>query len=161
MAKDKFPTTQAIRFLKQHQIDYQPFLYDYEAHGGTAHSAACLGADEHLVIKTIVLQTEAKQGLVVLMHGDKHISTRQLARDLGLKHIEPAAPEQANKWSGYMVGGTSPFGLKTALPVYAEASIFALPAFYINGGKRGFLIKTTPAALQALGAQPVSVAVDA
>ncbi|MBP6860869.1 MAG: Cys-tRNA(Pro) deacylase [Neisseriaceae bacterium] len=161
MAKDKFPTTQAIRFLKQHQIDYQPFLYDYEAHGGTAHSAACLGADEHLVIKTIVLQTEAKQGLVVLMHGDKHISTRQLARDLGLKYIEPAAPEQANKWSGYMVGGTSPFGLKTALPVYAEASIFALPAFYINGGKRGFLIKTTPAALQALEAQPVSVAVDA
>lgn len=161
MAKDKFPTTQAIRFLKQHQIAFQPFLYDYEARGGTAHSAACLGADEHLVIKTIVLQTEAKQGLVVLMHGDKHISTRQLARDLGLKHIEPAAPEQANKWSGYVVGGTSPFGLKTALPVYAEASIFTLPEFYINGGKRGFLIKTTPAALEALGVQPVTVAVDA
>ena len=160
MAKEKYPTTQAIRFLKQHNVDYVPFLYDYEARGGTTHSAACLGVNEHLVIKTIVLQTEAKQGLVVLMHGDKHISTRQLARDLGHKHITPAAPDQANKWSGYMVGGTSPFGLKTALPVYAEASIFDLPEFYINGGKRGFLIKTTATALRALGAQPVSVAVD-
>lgn len=161
MSKEKYPTTQAIRFLKQHKIAYEPFLYDYESRGGTAHSAECLGVAEHVVIKTIVLQTEAKQGLVVLMHGDKHISTRQLARDLGFKHIEPAAPEQANKWSGYMVGGTSPFGLKTALPVYAEASIFELPMFYINGGKRGFLIKTTPAALVPLGALPVSVAVDA
>ncbi|MBP6344481.1 MAG: aminoacyl-tRNA deacylase [Neisseriaceae bacterium] len=161
MAKDKFPTTQAIRFLKQHKVDYEPFLYEYEERGGTAHSAACLGAEEHVVIKTIVLQTEDKQGLVVLMHGDKHISTRQLARDLGYKHIEPAAPEQANKWSGYVVGGTSPFGLKTAMPIYAEASIFELPAFYINGGKRGFLVKTTPAALLALGVKPVSVAVEA
>lgn len=161
MAKDKYPTTQAIRFLKQHKIGYEPFLYDYEERGGTAHSAACLGVSEHVVIKTIVLQTESKQGLVVLMHGDKHISTRQLARDLGYKHIEPAAPEQANRWSGYVVGGTSPFGLKTALPVYAESSIFELPAFYINGGKRGFLIKTTPAALLSLGAMPVSVAVEA
>lgn len=160
MAKDKFPTTQAIRFLKQHKVAYEPFLYEYEARGGTAHSAQCLGVAEHVVIKTIVLQTEDKQGLVVLMHGDKHISTRQLARDLGCKHIEPASPEQANKWSGYMVGGTSPFGLKTALPIYAEASIFELPEFHINGGKRGFLVKTTPEALRALGAKPVSVAVD-
>ena len=138
MAKQDFPVTQAIRFLRSHNVAFEPRLYEYEERGGTAHSAECLGVDEHHVIKTIVCENEKKQGMIVLMHGDKHISTRQLARDLGMKHIDAADPKQANKWTGYLVGGTSPFGTKTVLPVYVEASILALDTIYINGGKRGF-----------------------
>lgn len=160
MAKQDFPVTQAIRFLRQHSVAYVPHVYEYEERGGTAHSAECLGVDEHHVIKTIVCENEKKQGLIVLMHGDKHISTRQLARDLGMKHIEPADPKQANKWTGYLVGGTSPFGTKTALPVYAEASIFELDTIYINGGKRGFLVAMSAADLSVLNPQAVNVAVD-
>ena len=137
MAKQDFPVTQAIRFLRSHNVAFEPRLYEYEERGGTAHSAECLGVDEHHVIKTIVCENEKKQGMIVLMHGDKHISTRQLARDLGMKHIDAADPKQANKWTGYLVGGTSPFGTKTVLPVYVEASILALDTIYINGGKRG------------------------
>ena len=161
MAKQDFPVTQAIRFLRSHNVQFEPRLYDYEERGGTAHSAECLGVDEHLVIKTIICTNEQKQGMVVLMHGDKHISTRQLARDLGMKHIEPADPKQANKWTGYLVGGTSPFGTKTALPVYVEASILELDTIYINGGKRGFLVVMQAADLQVLQPQLVNVAVDA
>lgn len=158
MAKPEYPITPAIRFLRAQQISFTPHLYTYEAHGGTAHSAACLGVDEHIVIKTIVLQNERKQGLICLMHGDKQISTRQLARILNMKHIEAADPAQAQKWTGYQIGGTSPFGCKTALPVYAEAGIFRLPELYINGGKRGFLISLTPDALHSLPAQAVEAA---
>ena len=161
MAKQDFPVTQAIRFLRSHNVQFEPRLYDYEERGGTAHSAECLGVDEHLVIKTIICTNEQKQGMVVLMHGDKHISTRQLARDLGMKHIEAADPKQANKWTGYLVGGTSPFGTKTALPVYVEASILELDTIYINGGKRGFLVVMQAADLQVLQPQLVNVAVDA
>ena len=161
MAKQDFPVTQAIRFLRSHNVQFEPRLYDYEERGGTAHSAECLGVDEHLVIKTIICTNEQKQGMVVLMHGDKHISTRQLARDLGMKHIEPADPKQANKWTGYLVGGTSPFGTKTVLPVYVEASILELDTIYINGGKRGFLVVMQAADLQVLQPQLVNVAVDA
>lgn len=161
MSKIKYPVTQAIRFLRKHKVSYEPFEYDYVEKGGTSQSAAALGVDEHRVIKTIILQNENKQGLVVLMHGDKQISTRNLARQLGMKHIEPAQPEQANKWSGYLVGGTSPFGLKTNLPVYAEKTIFDLPKFYINGGKRGFLIAVGADALKALEAKVVEVATEA
>lgn len=161
MAKQDFPVTQAIRFLRSHNVQFEPRLYDYEERGGTAHSAECLGVDEHHVIKTIICSNEQKQGMVVLMHGDKHISTRQLARDLGMKHIEAADPKQANKWTGYLVGGTSPFGTKTVLPVYVEASILELDTIYINGGKRGFLVVMQAADLQVLQPQLVNVAVDA
>ncbi|WP_066570030.1 YbaK/EbsC family protein [Snodgrassella sp. CFCC 13594] len=160
MSKNKFPVTPAIRFLRAHDVVFEPREYPYVAHGGTAQSAVCLGVDEHAVIKTIVLQNEHKQGLIVLMHGDKHISTRQLARDLDMKHIEPASPEQANKWTGYLVGGTSPFGNKAGLPVYVEATIYDLPEIYINGGKRGFLVAMAPQGLQSLQPQSVHVATD-
>lgn len=159
MSKTNYPVTPAVRFLRAHQIDFTPQLYPYEEHGGTAHSAACLGVSEHQVIKTIVLQNEQKQGLIVLMHGDKQISTRNLARRLGMKHIEPADPKQANKWTGYLVGGTSPFGTKTALPVYVERTILDLDTIYINGGKRGFLVAVSGAALKTLNPQSVDVAV--
>ena len=160
MAKQDFPVTQAIRFLRSHNVVFEPRLYEYEERGGTAHSAECLGVDEHHVIKTIVCENEKKQGMIVLMHGDKHISTRQLARDLGMKHIDAADPKQANKWTGYLVGGTSPFGTKTVLPVYVEASILALDTIYINGGKRGFLVVMQAADLQVLQPVAVNVAVD-
>ena len=115
---------------------------------------------EHQVIKTIVLQNEHKQGLIVLMFGDKYISTRNLARELGMKHIEPADLKQANKWTGFLVGGTSPFGTKTSLPVYVEAGIWDLEKIYINAGKRGFLVAVVPASLKSLNPQTVNVATD-
>ena len=160
MSKEKYPVTPAIRFLREHHIAYEPHVFAYEEHGGTAQTAAELGLNEHQVIKTIVLANEAKHGLIVLMHGDREISTRNLARQLGMKHIEPADPQQANKWTGYLVGGTSPFGCKTALPVYMERSIAALDKIYINGGKRGFLVEISPIALNALAAEAVDVAAD-
>lgn len=160
MAKPDYPITTAIRFLREHNIEFTPHLYDYVERGGTAHSAECLGVDEHAVIKTIVLQNEKKQGLIVLMHGDKQISTRNLARQLNMKHIDPADPNQANKWTGYLVGGTSPFGTKTRLPVFVERTILDLPIIYINGGKRGFLVAISPNALQSLSAQAVDVATE-
>lgn len=160
MAKPDYPITTAIRFLREHNIEFTPHLYDYVERGGTAHSAECLGVDEHAVVKTIVLQNEKKQGLIVLMHGDKQISTRNLARQLNMKHIDPADPNQANKWTGYLVGGTSPFGTKTRLPVFVERTILDLPIIYINGGKRGFLVAISPNALQSLSAQAVDVATE-
>lgn len=159
MAKNDYPITPAIRFLRQNKIEFTAHLYPYVEHGGTAQSALHLKVDEHKVIKTIVLINENKKGLIVLMHGDKQISTRNLARQLNMKHIEPAQPNQANKWTGYLVGGTSPFGSKTALPVFVERSIWDLPEIYINGGKRGFLVEISPTALQSLNAQSVDVAV--
>lgn len=160
MSKADYPVTAGVRFLRAHKIDFQPLLYAYEEHGGTAQIAEVFGLDHHQVIKTIVLQNEQKQGLIVLMHGDKHTSTRNLARELGMKHIEPADPKQANKWTGYLVGGTTPFGSKTALPVYVEHTVWDLDAVYINGGKRGFAVKIQPQALQTLNPQTVHVAVD-
>lgn len=160
MSKPDYPVTPAIRFLRECKVDFEPCLYPYVEHGGTAHSAQCLGVPEHKVVKTIVLQNEQKKGMIVLMHGDKHISTRNLARELGMKHIEPADPKQANKWTGFLVGGTSPFGVKTALPVYVERTIWDLDVIYINGGKRGFLVAVSPQALKTLNPQDVSVATD-
>ena len=160
MSKPDYPITSAIRFLRAHQIAFEPKLYPYVEHGGTAQSAQCLGVAEHQVIKTIVLQNEQKQGLIVLMHGDKQISTRNLARELGMKHIEPADPKQANKWTGFLVGGTSPLGTKNALPVYVEHSIWELETIYINGGKRGFLVIVSPEALKSLNPQTVHVATE-
>ncbi|UOP04991.1 aminoacyl-tRNA deacylase [Conchiformibius kuhniae] len=152
MPKPDYPVTPAVRFLRAHKVPFAAHLYPYREHGGTAHSAQCLGVAEHSVIKTIVLQNEHKQGCVMLMHGDKQISTRNLARQLGWRHLEPATPQQAHKWTGYLVGGTSPFGMKTALPVYAQTGIFALPEIYINGGKRGFLVSLAPDVLHLLPA---------
>src|SRR5689334_12623394 len=135
------PITQAVRFLREKKIDFTPHLYDYVEKGGTRESAKQLGVDEHAVVKTLVFETNEKKPLLVLMHGDREVSTKNLARFLNVKSVEPASPEKAAKWTGYMFGGTSPFGTKTTMPVYAEASIFDIDRIYINGGKRGFLVE--------------------
>ena len=159
MPKNKIPTTPAIRALRAAGVDFTPHSYTYVERGGTAASAAALGVDEHRVIKTLVMHDAQKQPLVVLMHGDKAVSTKALARALGVKSVEPCPPPVAQKHSGYRVGGTSPFGLRKPLPVYCEASILALDRLIINGGKRGLLVEITPAVLTALvSPTPVQVA---
>lgn len=140
-----FPITPAVRFLREKKVDFEPRLYDYVEKGGTGESARQLGVEEHSVVKTLVFETNEKKPLIVLMHGDRQVSTKNLARHIGVKAIEPATPERANKFTGYLVGGTSPFGTRTTMPVYVEKSIFDLPKIYINGGKRGFLIELDPA----------------
>lgn len=135
------PVTNAVRVLREHGVAFEPCLYDYEDKGGTKHSAAALGVDEHCVIKTLVFETDAKKPLVVLMHGDREVSAKNLARLLGVKSVSPCVPATADKHSGYQVGGTSPFGTKRAMPVYVERSIAALETLYVNGGKRGFLVR--------------------
>lgn len=145
-----YPITSAIRALRQAEVNFEPHLYAYVEKGGTGESARQLGVDEHAVIKTIVFETNEKKPLIVLMHGDREVSTKTLARHLGVRSIEPATPERANKWTGYIIGGTSPFGTKTKIPIYAEASIFDLERIYINGGKRGFLISINPKVLSNL-----------
>jgi len=161
LSKEKFPVTPATRFLREHQIEFTGHLYRYEEHGGTAHSAACLRVEEHGVIKTLVLEDDRRQPLIALMHGDRKVSTRELARVLGAKTINPCAPAVAEKHTGYLVGGTSPFGVRKVMPVYLEASILDLPLIYINGGKRGFLVSLPLTELQRL-LQPtlVNVAVE-
>lgn len=149
MEKADYPITPAVRFLRDKKISFKPHLYPYEERGGTAHSAAMLNVPEHSVIKTLVMETAARQPLIVLMHGDCEISTKQLARVLGVKGVKPCDPAAAQKHTGYLVGGTSPFGTRRQLPVYAEKTIFALDRVYINGGKRGFLVEITPADLKA------------
>ena len=161
MGKDKVPVTSAIRVLRQHRVDFTAHPYDYEPRGGTRHSAQCLGVDEHAVIKTLVMQDDAGQPLVVLMHGDREVSTKALARALGVKAIRPCDPAVAERHSGYQVGGTSPFGTRKAMPTYMEASIEALPRLWINGGKRGLLVSMAPAELvRVLSPTPVEVAID-
>ncbi|WP_410498629.1 Cys-tRNA(Pro) deacylase [Chitinibacter sp. S2-10] len=158
---EKMPVTTAIRFLRQHKIAFTEHLYAYEEKGGTAVSARELGVDEHCVVKTLVMQDENKQPLVVLMHGDKEVSTKNLARFIGCKTITPCTPEVANKHSGYMVGGTSPFGTKKVMPVYMQQSILALEKIYINGGKRGFLVCLSPADVaNSLAVIQVDIATD-
>ena len=137
---EDFPITQAIRVLRSTRVEFTPHLYDYVEHGGTAHSAASLGVDEHMVIKTIVLEDERKQPLICLQHGDREVSTKNLARAIGCKTITPCTPEVANRHTGYLVGGTSPFGTRKPIPIYLQESITALPRIFINGGKRGFLV---------------------
>ncbi len=144
MAKDKTPVTPAIRLLKLAGIEFTPHLYQYEERGGTAVSARELGINEHHVIKTLVMEDEQHQPLIVLMHGDREVSTKELARRVGAKAIAPCNPEAALKHTGYLVGGTSPFATRKAMPVYMEASIAVLPTIYLNGGKRGFLISLAP-----------------
>lgn len=159
--KDKFPITQAIRALKAAGIQYEGFLYDYVERGGTTTIAEELGFDEHRVIKTLIMETDAKKPLVILMHGDRSVSLKNLARLLGVKSVNPCEPAQAERNSGYKCGGTSPFGLRKAMPIYVQQSILDFDYFYINGGHRGFCLRITPADLQkALKVIPVDVAID-
>jgi len=143
MATD-YPVTMAVRTLRQHRVEFTPHLYAWEAHGGTAASAAHLGVDEHTVIKTLIFEDDAKKPLCVLMHGDREVSARNLARQIGRKSVAPCAPAVADRHSGYQVGGTSPFGLKRPMTIYCEKSIAGLPRIYINGGARGFLVGIDP-----------------
>lgn len=138
------PETQATRFLRQHGVAFSSHLYDYEEHGGTAASSRELNVPEHAVVKTLIMEDENAQPLVVLMHGDRKVSTKELARQINCKHIEPCKPETANRHSGFLVGGTSPFGTRRKMPVYLERSILDLPLIYINGGRRGFLVGMHP-----------------
>lgn len=161
MAKPDYPVTPAVRWLRQHTITFQPHLYTYEDHGGTRHAATSLQVDEHLVVKTLVMQTDAGRPLLVLMHGDREVSIRQLARLIGARSIEPCTAAQVQKYTGCIVGGVSPFGTRTEMPVYVEATILTLERLYINGGKRGFLVEITPADLRnALPVQEVNVAIE-
>lgn len=150
----------AVRVLRQHQVPFEPHLYTWEARGGTRASAEHLQVDEHLVIKTLIFEDERKQPLCILMHGDKEVSAKNLARALSKKSVAPCAPDVADRHSGYQVGGTSPFGLKRAMPIYVERSILELPHIYINGGARGFLVGIAPADLaRVLEPTPVDVAI--
>ena len=146
MATD-YPVTMAVRTLRQHKVEFTPHLYTYEERGGTRVSSEQLGVDEHAVIKTLIFEDDAKKPLCILMHGDREVSAKNLARQIGRKSVGPCAPEVADRHSGYQVGGTSPFGLKRAMPVYLEKGIEVLPRIYINGGARGFLVGLAPADL--------------
>ncbi len=161
MGKEKYPVTSAIRALRQAKAEFQPHLYDYVEKGGTGASSSALNVAEHIVIKTLIFVDQDQRPLVVLMHGDKKVGTGMLAKAIGAKKIRAAAPEVAQKHSGYQVGGTSPFGLKRSMPVYAERSIEALPRLFINGGKRGFLVEMRGAELaRILAPEWVEVAAD-
>ena len=140
----RLPVTSAVRMLRAHGIAFTQHPYTYEARGGTEVPARELGVDEHAVIKTLVMQEDAARPLVVLMHGDREVSTKALARILGVKSVAPCAPAVADRHSGYQVGGTSPFGTRKAMPIYAERSITELPYLYVNGGRRGYLVGMTP-----------------
>jgi Cys-tRNA(Pro) deacylase len=154
-----YPITPAVRFLRENKIDFAPHVFEYVEKGGTKHSAEVLKVDEHAVIKTLVFETNERKPLIVLQHGDFQVSTKELARIINVKSVAPASIERANKFTGYLVGGTSPFGVKTKMPVYAEKTIFDLERIYINGGKRGFLIEIAPRVLeQVLEINKVAVA---
>jgi Cys-tRNA(Pro) deacylase len=160
--KSSAPVTPAVRVLRAAGVAYTEHLYRYEEHGGTRASARELGVAEHHVVKTLVMQDDAGAPLIVLMHGDLEVSTKQLARAIGCRHVEPCKPDVANRHSGYLVGGTSPFGTRKAMPVYVERTILELPVIYINGGARGFLVGLTPTDLVSLlGPTPVQVGIAA
>jgi len=157
----KTPSTPATRLLREHGVVYTEHLYRYEEKGGTRASSRELGLDEHAVVKTLVMEDESKEPLVVLMHGDREVSTKALARALGKKSIQPCRPEVANRHSGYLVGGTSPFGTRKAMPVYLQRTTLDLPAIYVNGGSRGFLVGIAPAELvRVLQPTLVDVAIE-
>jgi Cys-tRNA(Pro) deacylase len=158
----KTPSTSAVRTLRAHGVRFTEHPYRYEEHGGTAVSSRELGVDEHAVVKTLVMQTDTGAPLLVLMHGDREVSTRQLARAIGAKTVAPCTPEVAARHSGYLVGGTSPFGTRKAMPVYIERTILDLSTIYVNGGARGFLVGLDPQAIvRVLAATPVDVAIQA
>jgi Cys-tRNA(Pro) deacylase len=159
--KEHVSETPATAFLKKRGVGYTEHLYAYEEHGGTAVSARELGVPEHAVVKTLVMQDESGRALIVLMHGDRKVSTKNLARQIGAKKVEPCTPEAAQRHSGYLVGGTSPFGTRRRLAVYVEKSVLGLAKIYINGGRRGYLVGIDPAELvRLLEAKSVEVALE-
>lgn len=157
----KAPSTPATRLLRERSIPYTEHLYRYEEHGGTRASARELGVEEHAVVKTLVLEDERGEPFVVLMHGDREVSTKALARQIGRKSVQICRPEVANRHSGYLVGGTSPFGTRKAMPVYVERTVLGLERIWVNGGSRGFLVGLAPRDLAALlSPTPVDVAIE-
>lgn len=151
--------TPATQYLREHEVPYSEHVYEYVDHGGTSESARQLDVDEHSVVKTLVMQDDAGEPLIVLMHGDCTVSTKNLARQIGRKRIEPCRPEVAQRFTGYLVGGTSPFGIRRKMPVYVERSVLDLARIYINGGRRGYLVGIAPAVLSdVLGAVAVDCA---
>ena len=151
--------TPATEWLKAHNVPFEEFSYDYAEHGGTARASSELGVDEHIVVKTLIMQDEHAKPLVILMHGDCEVSVKNLARQTGRKSVAPCRPDQAQRNSGYMVGGTSPFGTRKAMPVYVQKTVAELPEIFINGGRRGFLVKIAGSVLtDTLKATPVDVA---
>jgi Cys-tRNA(Pro) deacylase len=152
--------TSAVRELRKHQVQFTEYEYRYEDHGGTRVASVQLAVDEHAIVKTLVMEDDAGRPLVMLMHGDREVSTKQLARQAGHKTIRPCDPEVAQRHTGYVVGGTSPFGMRKTMPVFVERSILDLPAIYVNGGRRGLLVRIAPAELtRVLGAVAVKAAV--
>lgn len=152
--------TPATQFLRGHGVVFSEYVYDYVDHGGTAESARQLGVPEHEVVKTLVMQDDRGRPLIVLMHGDRQVSIKNLAREIGSKSVEPCSPEAAQRHSGYLIGGTSPFGTRKPMPVFVEASVLALPRILINGGRRGYLLGLDPRVLtELLAARPVRCAV--
>jgi len=160
MSKTKHVSeTPATQMLRRAGVAFGEHPYDYVEHGGTGESARQLGVDEHRVVKTLVMEDEQAKPLIVLMHGDRKVSTKNLARQIGAKRVEPCKPEVANRHSGYLVGGTSPFGTKKTMPVYVEATILELDEIWLNGGRRGYLVSLAPSVLiTLLGAKPVQCA---
>ncbi|HEY8608843.1 MAG TPA: Cys-tRNA(Pro) deacylase [Noviherbaspirillum sp.] len=159
--KEHISETPATQFLRKQGVGFSEHPYTYEEHGGTAVSARELGVDEHHVVKTLVMQDDGARPLIVLMHGDRKVSTKNLARQIGCKSVEPCKPEVANRHSGFLVGGTSPFGTRKAMPVYVEESILALEKIYINGGRRGYLVGIDPKVLTTvLPGRPVHCALE-
>jgi Cys-tRNA(Pro) deacylase len=158
--KGHAPETPATAFLRRHGVSFCEHLYNYVEHGGTAESSKQLGVPEHGVVKTLVMQDQDAKPLIILMHGDRQVSLKNLARQIGAKRVEPCRPEVAQRDTGYQIGGTSPFGMRKIMPIYVERSILSLPLIYINGGGRGFLVSLTPQVLtEVLQAQPVDCAV--
>jgi Cys-tRNA(Pro) deacylase len=158
MTKTKAPVTAAVRVLRSAKVDFTDHLYSYEEHGGTGVSARELGVDEHAVVKTLIFEDDAKRPLIVLMHGDLKVSAKELARTIGAKTVSPCSPETAHRHTGYMVGGTSPFGTRKSMPVYMEKTVLGLERIYINGGKRGYLVGMAPCDVQRI-VKPVLVQV--
>jgi Cys-tRNA(Pro) deacylase len=150
MSHEEYPITPAVRVLRQHKIGFKPHMYRYLEHGGTRVGAGELGLPEHVLIKTLIMETDRHAPLIVLMHGDCEVSTKKLARMLDVKAVAPCDERTATRLTGYQLGGTSPFGTRTILPIYAEGSIFGLPRVLINGGKRGFLVEIDPQALRTV-----------
>jgi Cys-tRNA(Pro) deacylase len=160
VSKEKAPVTAAVRELRAAKVEFTDHLYEYEEKGGTAVSARELAVPEHAVVKTLVMEDDARSPMLVLMHGDLKVSTKELARIVGAKTIAPCNPETANRHSGYVVGGTSPFGTRKKMPVYMEQSVLDLPKIYINGGRRGYLVGIAPAdVVRVLGPKIVKVGI--
>ena len=159
--KERVSETPATQFLKNQQVDFSEHPYEYLEHGGAQHSAQVLGCDPFHVVKTLIMQDQDAKPLVVLMHGNRKVSTKNLARQIGAKSVEPCTPDTANRHSGYLVGGTSPFATRKSMPVFVEESILGLPKILINGGRRGYLVGLDPQlCVRLLGAKAVQCALE-